>query len=270
MEVSTMIGAEIFSPAGEKLGYVKSVYLSKDRKRITCLLCVDEGESGEDDEFVMPFRAVLSVKDVVIARDMRIAQTVGAPAPVGISAYSDTGEALGTLCEILVGDGGPVYIVTKNGVRTSYPGGTVIIGEALMISAEEQKKSARPRARRGGAKKEKTAAAPAKAKTAEAAEAPATPETAEAPDDSLEAAEAFEAAEAQQGDEFAAMLNAPAPMGLDRLNLLGRQVKIAVHDREGNVIAQSGDRITPEILSLARKNNLLLRLTVNTLTNLLQ
>ena len=240
MEVSTMIGAEIFSPAGEKLGYVKSVYLSKDRKRITCLLCVDEGESGEDDEFVMPFRAVLSVKDVVIARKMRIEKTVGAPAPVGISAYSSTGEALGTLCEILVGDGGPVYIVSRDGVRTSYPGGTVIIGEALMIG-EEQHKSARPKSRRGSAKKEKAPGA-AKEQGAEQDTPPAS--------------------------EFETMLNAAAPSGLDRLNLLGRQVKIAVLDKNGEVIAQSGERITPEILSLARRNNLLLRLTVNTLTNL--
>ena len=237
MEVSTMIGAEIFSPAGEKLGYVKSVYLSKDRKRITCLLCVDEGESGEDDEFVMPFRAVLSVKDVVIARKMRIENTIGAPAPVGINAYSNTGEALGTLCEILVGDGGPVYIVTKGGVRTSYPGGTVIIGEALMIG-EEQKKSVKAKAKKGSAKKAK-------------------------------ATEKNEAQDTQSTEsDFSAMLNAPMPSGIDRLNLLGRQVKIAVRDKNGEVIAQSGERITPEILSLARRNNLLLRLTVNTLTNL--
>ena len=82
MEVSTLIGTEIFSPTGEKLGYVKTVYLSKDRKKITCLLCVDEADKEEaDDEFVMPFRAVLSVKDVVIAKKSRISKTVGAPAP---------------------------------------------------------------------------------------------------------------------------------------------------------------------------------------------
>ena len=240
MEVSTMIGAEIFSPAGEKLGYVKSVYLSKDRKKITCLLCVDEGESGEDDEFIMPFRAVLSVKDVVIARKMRITKLVGSPVPVGINAYSDTGEALGTLCEILVGDGGPVYIVTKNGVRTSYPDGTVVIGEALMISPQGTKKAgAKSRKKKRGSKTEKEIAA---------TEAPATVEAVQAP------------------IEFAPIVNATA--GIDRLNLLGRQVKITVHDHNGEVIALSGQRITPEILSLARKNNLLLRLTVNTLTNI--
>ena len=246
MEVSTMIGAEIFSPAGEKLGYVKSVYLSKDRKKITCLLCVDEGESGEDDEFIMPFRAVISVKDVVIARKMRIENVTGAPAPVGINAYSLEGEALGTLCEILIGDGGPVYIVTKGGVRTPYPDGSVVIGEALMISPNGEKKaSTKSRAKRSasreGKAEKKILAQPEK-------EPPVQTEQEQVP------------------PEFMPILNAPA--GLDRLNLLGRHVKIAVHDKNGEVIAPSGQRITPEILSLARKNNLLLRLTVNTLTNL--
>lgn len=238
MEVSTMIGTEIFSPSGEKLGYVKTVYLSKDRKKITCLLCVDESDKEEeaDDEFVMPFRAVLSVKDVVIAKKSRISKTVGAPAPIGVSVYTDTGEALGSLCEILVGDGGPFYIVTKNGVRTTYPDDMVTIGEALMVSTESGKKSA----------------------ALAVEEAPAViPSPAPAMGYSL-------------GDiDFSAVLNAAnTGAGLDRLNLLGRQVKITVRDKNGEPIVMSGEKITPEILSLARKNNLLLRLTVNTLTNI--
>lgn len=239
MEVSTMIGTEIFSPVGEKLGYVKTVYLSKDRKKITCLLCVDESDKEEetDDEFVMPFRAVLSVKDVVIAKKSRISKTVGAPAPVGVNAYSDSGEALGALCEILVGDGGPFYIVTKNGVRTTYPDDMVTIGEALMISTESGKKSA-----------------------ALAVEKTAAPVPAPVPAPAI----AF----SPEGADFSTVVNAANFAGLDRLNLLGRTVKITVHDKNGEPIALSGEKITPEILSLARKNNLLLRLTVNTLTNI--
>ena len=238
MEVSTLIGTEIFSPSGEKLGFVKTVYLSKDRRKITCLLCVDEAdkEGDEDDEFVMSFRAVLFVKDVVIAKKSRISKTVGSPAPVGISAYTDTGEALGTLCEILVGDSDPVYIVSKNGVRTPYPDSAVTIGEALMVSTD------------GGAKK-----------TATLIEE--LPEMIPAP---------LPAVGYAVGDiDFSTVLNAASSgAGLDRLNLLGRQVKITVRDKNGEPIALSGEKITPEILSLARKNNLLLRLTVNTLTNI--
>lgn len=231
MEVSTMIGTEIFSPAGERLGYVKTVYLSKDRKKITCLSCVDEGERGEgegDDEFVMPYRAVLSVKDVIIAKKARIAKTVGSPAPVGISAYSDTGEALGTLCEILVGDGGPVYVVTKNGIRTTYADEFVTVGEALMVSSS-------PKGESGRETGETTAVVPANA---------------------------YDPRERMLADA------GTGAAGVDRLNLLGRQVKITVRDKNGETIAESGEKITPEILSRARRNNLLLRLTVNTLTNL--
>ena len=69
--------------------------------------------------------------------------------------------------------------------------------------------------------------------------------------------------------DFSAVLNAAnSATGVDRLNLLGRQVKITVRDKNGEAIAESGEKITPEILSVARKNNLLLRLTVNTLTNI--
>lgn len=246
MEVSTMIGTELFSPAGERLGYVKTVYLSKDRKKITCLLCVDEGDSAEEeDEFVMPYRAVLSVKDVIIARKSRISKTIGSPAPVGINAYSDTGEALGSLCEILVGEGGPVYVVTKNGIRTTYTDDTVTVGEALMVSSGKKK------SKKSGAKgKPVKAATPSVTAEETAAVVP------------FVSAEPYGAAQRV----FAGM--GMGNSGVDRLNLLGRQVKITVRDRNGEEIARSGERITPEIISLARRNNLLLRLTVNTLTNL--
>ncbi len=227
MKVSTLIGTEIFSPSGEKLGYVKTVYLSRDRKKITCLMCVDETENEEDDEFVMPFRAVLAVKDVIIAKKQRVSKTTGLPAPVGINAYSDTGEALGTLSEILVCEEGPVYVLTKNGVNTLYTEDAVTVGEALMI---KENAPANPVQGENG---EVTAVVPV-------TDFPVVGETVPR-----------------------------ASMGVDRLNLLGRQVKITVRDKNGDPIALSGERITPEILSRARKNNLLLRLTVNTLTNII-
>ena len=61
----------------------------------------------------------------------------------------------------------------------------------------------------------------------------------------------------------------PAPQtGADRVNLLGRIVKKTVHAQNGIPIAQAGERITPAVLSLARRENKLLQLTVNTLTNI--
>ena len=228
MEVSTLIGTEIFTPAGEKLGYIKTVYLSRDRKKITCFLCVDETQE-ENDEFVMPFRAVLAVKDIVIAKKQRVTKTVGLPAPVGINAYSDTGEALGTLSEISVGKEGPVYILSKNGVNTAYREGSVTVGEALMVKQNANKTSALVRVK---AESEVTAVVPVAS--------------------------------------YAPLHETPAPenTGVDRVNLLGRLVKITVRDANGEPIAVCGERITPEVISRARRNNLLLRLTVNTLTNI--
>lgn len=54
----------------------------------------------------------------------------------------------------------------------------------------------------------------------------------------------------------------------DRINLLGRSVKRTVYGQDGVPVALTGERITPEILSRARRQNRLLQLTVNTLTNL--
>lgn len=55
---------------------------------------------------------------------------------------------------------------------------------------------------------------------------------------------------------------------LNRLNLLGRRVKKSVFDSSGAPIVRAGERITADTLSAARKENKLLQLTVNTLTNL--
>lgn len=240
MEVSTLIGTEIFSPAGEKLGYVKTVYLSKDRKKITCLSCVDEAQE-ENDEFVMPFRAVLFVKDVVIAKKQRIAKAVGVPAPIGMSAYSDIGEALGILSEISIREENTVYVLSKNGVNTAYSEQAVTVGEALMI------KSNAPRTSFLAPQKETTAIA-------------SVPNKTPASNNALNYVPTYEQSYDSPREQTQA--------GVDRLNLLGRRVKITVRDKDGTPIAVCGERITPEILSLARRNNLLLRLTVNTLTNI--
>ena len=55
---------------------------------------------------------------------------------------------------------------------------------------------------------------------------------------------------------------------INRLNLLGRRVKKSLFDGNGVPIVRAGERITADILSAARKENKLLQLTVNTLTNL--
>ncbi len=55
---------------------------------------------------------------------------------------------------------------------------------------------------------------------------------------------------------------------LNRCNLLGKRVKRSVFDAFGFPVALAGERITPELLNAARRRNLLLALTVNTLTNI--
>ena len=61
----------------------------------------------------------------------------------------------------------------------------------------------------------------------------------------------------------------PVPTGLpDRVNLLGRTVKKTLYSQSGILIAQAGERITPETIAAARGENKLLQLAVNTLTNI--
>lgn len=55
---------------------------------------------------------------------------------------------------------------------------------------------------------------------------------------------------------------------VNRFNLLGKQVKRPVYNNQGFPIIAAGQVITAEILNHARRNNRLLELTVNTLTNI--
>ena len=62
MELSTLIGKQILAPNGEILGYVKNAYLTQGNKKVSSLECID----GEENEFYISARAVLSVGDAVM------------------------------------------------------------------------------------------------------------------------------------------------------------------------------------------------------------
>ena len=58
------------------------------------------------------------------------------------------------------------------------------------------------------------------------------------------------------------------PLPMNRTNLLGKKVRRSVYDDRGMPIAVAGERITPAILSVARRSGRLLELAVNTITQL--
>lgn len=220
MELSSFVGKRILTPAGKDLGYSKNVLLTRNRKKISCLVCID----ADEEEFYLPARAVLAASDVIIAGPARLSAPAGIPCPVGLPVYSDTGESLGTVVDLVLGEGDPVYLVGKDGARESYPAERLSVSETVIAYPEGAKKRAAARTKR-----------------ADKREATPLPEKEEVK---------------TQSDPF------------DRFSLLGKTVKKSVYDGCGKPVALAGERITPAVLSLARRKNLLLQLTVNTLTNL--
>ena len=238
MELSSLIGKQILSPSGEILGYVKNAFLTQGLKKVSSLICID----GDEEEFYLSSRALISIGDVILAGRARLQAPTGTPCPIGVAVFSHLGAYLGTVGDLLLGDADPVYIVVKDGVRTSYAAENVSCGETVIVYPDKKAKTAATRT-----KNAKSRSASESQKQPKKEPARAQPQLTEEP---------TEAAEAEQNEAGY------------RCNLLGRIVKKSLYDRFGLPIDIAGERITPATVAAARKNNLLLRLTVNTLTNL--
>lgn len=249
MELSTIIGKQILSPSGEILGYVKNAFLTQGNKKISSLECID----GEEEEFYLSARAILSIGDAVIASRARLSAPTGTRCPIGAAAYSYEGEYLGAAGDILLGDASPVYILVKDGVRKSYAADCVSCGETIIVYPDKQKKIAANRLKSAGraSKAEKTAE-PAKLKHK---------------NNLTETNNVLHNTDTEKSITTEEIID-QNPEADYRCNLLGKIVKKSLYDCFGFPIAVAGERITPSVLAAARRNNLLLRLTVNTLTNL--
>lgn len=246
MQLSSVIGKPVLSPTGENYGYVTDARLSRDFSRISCLVCAD----GEEEEFYVPLRAVLSCEDAVIAGKARIAAPTGVLSPIGKRVFSHTGESLGTVSDVLLGEGSEaVLILVKEGVRTTAPVSCAGVEEHAVIYPDAEaktlaaKRNQRPRAAADPPRKKRTP--PKRAQEEPAAPPPETENEAPMPEKNV------------RENVFP----------LDRTNLLGRRVKRSVFDEYGAPVALAGERITPAVLARARRCNRLLQLTVNTLTS---
>lgn len=227
MQLSALIGKQILTRSGERLGYVKGARFDKSYCRLTALEGVNEGE----EEFFLPLRAVLSFGDALIARDMRVSSPTGISSPVGIPAFTPQGESLGVIGDVLFDGKEGVLILVNDGVRTSVPALCALINSGAIVYPSPE---ARPKRRKK----------------------PVSP------------AQKQEIAPAEQQDLPVKEIVPPQREEPFRCNLLGKRVKKPVYDSEGVLIAEAGEHVSPEILSLARRKNRLLALAVNTLTNL--
>ncbi len=260
MQLSSLIGKKIISPSGEQLGYVTGAYLSRDLRSLAALIAVD----GEEEEFLLPTRAVSACSDAIIAAKARVSSVCGVPAPIGVHAFSEKGDDLGVVGDWLFGDCDPVFILVKDGVRTGYAADSVASEENVVVYLSGERPKPQRRAKR-----------PAKKPSAENDGSMSEAEPTEPAPEVIPAAPA--AAEAETAEEAASAPPIPAPpqtaqrggvqYELGGRNLLGKRVVRSVYDAHGEIVALAGDRITPEILSRARKKGRLLALTVNTLTN---
>lgn len=232
MELSTIIGKQILSPNGESLGYAKGVYLNRDLTKVSAYSCIDE----EEEEFFLPARAILAVGDALIAGSARIGAPTGIPSPVGKTVYTHLGEQIGIVSDIVTEEETAAVIVCGTTDRTAYPAELTAVAESVIVYPDEcTKKALAPKKRR----------------------APAKNKPAERPASNTESARAPEQ-------------TAPAPSpesSCCRFGILGKQVKKSVYDSQGFPIINAGEKVTAETVLRARKNNRLLELTVNTLTN---
>lgn len=244
MNVSTLIGKPVLSPAGETLGYLTAAYLSKDLKRIASLAAAD----ADEEEFFLPFRAVRAANDAVIASRTRAEHPSGIPCPIGKPAYTHTGEYLGIVCDFFPQDDTPARLAIALGKEVRHCDiACVALNETVIVypDAESKRAGGRRPARRCVPE---GAILPGTKSDAMSEERPTpTAMSAPPPDHTVSAATGM--------------------FRIDRVNLIGRRVKHSVFDETGAPVALAGERITPETIADARRKNRLLTLTVNTLTN---
>lgn len=271
MQISSLVGKPVLTRSGEWLGYVIALRLSRDFKKLSCLICAD----GDEEEFFLPMRAVFSAEDAVIAGGKRADAPTGIPCPVGRPAYTHTGEFCGAVADVDLGDAPALMIADGSGERR-VPVSCTVPGETVIVYPSEEER------RRAGSGRRKTAGMH---RTAVPHSAPARRESV-VPVPSEEQDKAAKAGPALSSDEPPARTSGEVPAAeeehtatkepataghvayrLDRTNLLGRRVKRSVYNARGVAIATAGERITAEIIARARRENRLLALTVNTLTN---
>lgn len=253
MQLSSLIGKKLISPAGEQLGYVTGAYLSRDLKSLSALAAAD----AEEEEFILPIRAVKANADAIIATRRRIPSAVGVPAPIGRKAFSEKGEDLGVVSDWLFGDCQPVFIVVKDGVRTSYTAEKVVSEAHVVVYLSGTRPSPKKHVKKAETAAETQKEAPMSEETPLEIPSVSPSETTDAPEERANVPVPERAEKNTEQTKFE----------LGSRNLLGKRVVRSVFDAQGEAVALAGDRITPEVLSRARRKGRLLALTVNTLTN---
>lgn len=236
MELSTLIGKPVLSPSGETLGYVKCAYVAKNMNALSSLVCVD----GEEEEFYLPARAVLSAEDAVIAGSARLKEPSGVNFPLGAPVYTNRGEYLGKAAELTICADGAALCITKYGQATDVSANRLIFQDAVIVYPERAQRRASLRRSNRENKAEPQ---------------PISPEVATADRSGEERNDADPCEPCEQ--------SAQSPYAN---NLLGKRLKRALIGSDGEELIGKGEPITPAAIRLAAQNNRLLELSANTFT----
>lgn len=275
MQLSEIIGTMILSPEGENLGYVKEAFLTRDATALSCLVAVD----GDEEEFILPARSVLAVKDAIIAGRGRISAPTGAPSPMGRAAFSEHGEYLGAVVDVTL-SAAPAIAVLREGTAQTFPLTRVTAGETVIVFDAEKKRRASVHDASKKTRREKPSGQiPSQKRSAPAPKTQPQPQTTPQPQQEASEAQPQPASPTVPNAQpvrqpvravsvQTAFVDGSDAFCFNRYDLLGRRVKKSVYDAFGMPVALAGERVTPEMLARARKLNRLLALTVNTITNI--
>lgn len=248
MYLSQLIGRLVVSRTGEQLGYVTAARLTRDYAAVSCLVCAD----ADEEEFLLPFRALLSVGDVLIVGTRRLSQLTGIASPVGKAAYLHTGEYLGTICDVELDQ--PPFFVVSGEKQERIDVACAAIAESVVVYPD-----AAARRAAGVAKKKGQTVAERKSpmRKEETVTLPSSAQTATQQPDALRNAQATAQPDVLRSEQS-------QQVGFGRTDLLGQRISEDVFDNRGQLVARAGERVTAELIGRARRENYLLKLTVST------
>ena len=246
---SALIGKPLLSRSGERVGYIKNIQTDGRLSRIRNLECCDEDE----EEFILPVSAAAQIgKDAAIVKSLSAAPCKNCiPAPFGIEVFSETGDKLGTLADLVREGFAITHYVLSDGQK--------IPADRLKSAADSAIVGTDGAARRPP-RAVKTKTAPRREKRADGEKTAGTSPAAAA-DENYEVLFAERAKKNAPAKEIRFSRPAARKMAGSAL-LTGKILPAPLLDARGNVIAAAGSTVTPAIIRRALAHNKLFALTL--------
>ena len=228
--LSELIGKELLTREGVRLGYILNVLTDAKVRRVKGLECFGEDE----EEFTVPWSAVKSFGEAAVLKgDTLSAAADGIPAPFGKRVYGADGALLGSVADLLREGSAICALLLSDG--SALPSDKVTgVQDAVLVNQNKKPRTAVPRK-----KKE-----PAAEKTPAPQEIPVPQEIS-----------------AEGTRNAAAEKKQPLPKAGSCL-LTGKRLPRDLTDERGRVLAARGSLVTAETIRRALANRKLFELTL--------